>query len=157
MAVAESKIREMIDHVKQECSIIDREERFRQMLDECYSFDSVGGPFAYMVPSKVLEEMDPTAFRCAVNDYIDGEETYEIDGETYDQREVDEAKDEFIEELEAEISALEEERDEWVKNEGGDDDEQDRTDEEWAEEFPDEAEELIGLQAALEACQKYSF
>lgn len=136
MTVTDSKVHDMIAHVKRECSIIDREERFRQMFDECYSFDAVGGPFSHMVPSRVLEEMDPTAFRCGVNDYMDGEDTYEIDGETYEMWEVDEAKQEFIEELEAEIEAMESEIED--------------------DEDPDTSE-LEELRAALTACENYSF
>lgn len=102
-------MKDLIDHVKANCTEIDREARFDQMLDECYDFSNVGGPFAYMVPSQVLKEMDPTAYRCGVNDYMDGEDTYEIDGETYDQKEVEEARDEFVSDLETGLSCLEEE------------------------------------------------
>lgn len=136
MNATETRIREMIEHVKQECTAIDREQRFRDALDEIYSFRDVGGPFTYMSPSNVLEEMDPTAFRCGVNDYIDGEDTYEIDGETYDMREVDEAREEFIDDLQSELSDL---------NAEIEDDEE-----------PDTSE-IEELQAAIEACEKYAF
>lgn len=109
MTDTRTAVQKMIDHVKAGCTPIDREQRFRDMLNEVYSFDCVGGPFAYMDPAKVLEEMDPTAFRCGVNDYIDGEDTYEIDGETYDVSDVDEARQEFIDELQTEIDDLESE------------------------------------------------
>lgn len=101
-------MKDLIDHIKDNCTAIDREARFDQMLDDCYSFEDVGGPFAHMVPSQVLKEMDPTAYRCGVNDYMDGEDTYEVDGETYDPREVDEARDEFVSDLEAELSDMQE-------------------------------------------------
>lgn len=100
-------VRDMLDHIIAECSAIDPEQRFRDMLDEYYSFDSVGGPFAGMQPSAVLEEVDPVAFRCGVNDYIDGERTYEIDGETYDMDDVDAAREEFIDALESELADAE--------------------------------------------------
>lgn len=102
-------MKDLIDHIKDNCTTIDREARFDQMLDDSYDFESVGGPFSHMVPSQVLKEMDPTAYRCGVNDYMDVLETYEIDCETYDMREVDEAKDSFIEDLELELSDLEDE------------------------------------------------
>lgn len=92
-------VERMLDHIAEECTPIDREQRFRDALDEIYSFESVGGPFAHMQPSKVLEEIDPVAFRCGVNDYTDSQDTYEIDGETYDQYEVDKAKQSYIDEL----------------------------------------------------------
>lgn len=157
----------LIEHITDTCAPIDREQRFRDMLNECYDFKSVGGPFASMDPARVLEEMDPIAFRCGVNDYCD-DDTYEIEGDTYDTREVDDARQEFIEQLEGEISDLESEieeaeasRDEWVDNVGGDDDEQNRTIAEWEKEFTDDAQELAelntklaALQAELTACEK---
>ena len=100
-------MKDLIDHVKRECTEIDREARYDQMLDECYSFECVGGPFEHMQPSQVLKEMDPTAYRGGVNDYMDGEDTYEIDGKTYDRKEVEEARDGFVEELEDHLSDLE--------------------------------------------------
>jgi hypothetical protein len=54
--------------------------------------------------------------------------------------------------LDADRDRLEELRDErttWVDNEGGDDDEQNRTPEEWAKEFPDDAAELAELEIAV--------
>jgi hypothetical protein len=50
----------------------------------------------------------------------------------------------------ARIEALTDERDTWVENEGGDDDEQNRTAEDWAGEFPDEASELAALESLAE-------
>jgi hypothetical protein len=129
-------VEEMEAHVKSECSQIDREQRFRDMLDECYSFDSVGGPFAYMSPSRVLEEMDPTAFRCGVNDYMDGEDVYEIDGECYDRKEVEEAAEEFIDELRDELSEAEAEIE--------DDEEPDRS-------------EVEEIEARIEACESHAW
>lgn len=102
-------MRLMLNDIISECTPIDREQRFRDMLDDCYSFDSVGGPFAHMTPSRVLEEVDPIAFRCGVNDYMDGEETYEIDGETYDRSEVDEAKEKYLDNLRSELDGAESE------------------------------------------------
>ena len=43
------------------------EEMFRDMLDEIYDTVTMG-EFAWD-PSRILEEMDPIAFRCGVNDY----------------------------------------------------------------------------------------
>lgn len=100
-------MRDLITHVTDNCTPVDRELRFDQVLDENYSFENVGGPFGHMVPSQVLKEMDPTAYRCGVNDYMDGEETYEIKGDTYWIKDVEAARDEFIEELETELSGLE--------------------------------------------------
>jgi hypothetical protein len=69
---------------------IDAEEQCRDMLDEIYSFKSVGGIFAGMSPARVLEEVDPTAYRCGFNDWADSERDRltEIDGDHYDADEV---------------------------------------------------------------------
>lgn len=131
----QSAVTRMLEHITSELTAIDREQRFRDMLDECYSFDAVGGPFACMSPSKVLEEMDPTAFRCGVNDYMDGENTVEIDGEDYDRREAEKAKEEFIDDLNDEITDAENDFDE-------DDEDADRT-------------ELDRLIAERDECEKY--
>lgn len=100
-------IKKLLDHVKENCTPVDREKRFSEMLDECYSFKKVGGPFEHMSPARVLQEMDPIAFRCGVNDFGDGEGWIEVEGSDYDQRDVEKAKAEFLEELEAEVSPLE--------------------------------------------------
>lgn len=64
---------------------VDCEELFDQMLDESQEMISIGS-LEYS-PSDVLKNVDPTTYRCAVNDYIDslvGEcLTDEIDGEYY--------------------------------------------------------------------------
>lgn len=106
---AKQKAAQLIETaVRDNLTKIDREERFDAMLDECYSFEKVGGPFAHMSPSSVLKECDPTAYRCGVNDW-DGDDWTEVDGETYDRREVQEQIDELVSELESEIETLEEE------------------------------------------------
>lgn len=46
------------------------------------------------------------------------------------------------------LGELQDERDTWVTNDGGDEDEQNRTAAEWVKEFPDEAEELADLETA---------
>jgi hypothetical protein len=92
-----------------DCRPVDREARFDAMLDDCYSFESIGGPFAYMQPSAVLREMDPTAYRCGVNDMEDAEEWVEIEGEYYERADVEQAIEDAKTDLECEISDLERE------------------------------------------------
>lgn len=114
---AKQKAAQLIESaVRDNLTKIDREERFDAMLDECYSFEHVGGPFAHMSPSRVLKECDPTAYRCGVNDWADGEYWTEVDGETYDTKEVQEQIDEIISELESEIEDLETEQEESEKD-----------------------------------------
>lgn len=104
-----TNIKNLLAFVTSECTAIDREAHFDSMLDECYTFEKVGGPFEYMTPSRVLKEMDPTAYRCGVNDFADGEGWVEIDSESYDSDEVEKAREQFVSDLESEASDLESE------------------------------------------------
>lgn len=98
-------IENLEERIVAECDIVNREEHFDAVLDDCYSFESVGGPFAYMSPSQVLRECDPIAHRCGVNDYADGEEWVEVAGETYQQADCEAVKAELVSELEDEESS----------------------------------------------------
>lgn len=108
--------KEQTEHVRQnlaariasECTPINREERFDEMLDENYSLELVGGPFAHMSAARVLKEMDPTAYRCGINDYSDGESWVEVDGEEYESRDVEAQRAEYVAEMEAEAEEMEE-------------------------------------------------
>lgn len=97
---------EFEQHVKDELTPVDVDRLYDDMLNECYDFSSVGGPFTHMQASDVLQECDPTAYRCGKNDYFDSlsDEYYEIDGELYDVREVDNLKDEWDASTETETS-----------------------------------------------------
>ena len=103
--------KELREAIHAGCTQIDREQRFRDMLDECYSFKGVGGPFEHMTPSRVLEECDPTAFRCGVNDYEDDEDWVEIDGNYYARPDVEGAVKDFVDGLEDEKTDAENEDD----------------------------------------------
>jgi len=94
-------------HIADNCTPVDREAAFDAMLDDCYTFEKVGGPFAGMWPSRVLRECDPVAYRCGVNDYADGEEWTEINGETYETEAAEIARTEFVVDLETEADELE--------------------------------------------------
>jgi hypothetical protein len=110
-------IQDLNAHIASECRPVDVERRYADMLDEIYSFDKVGGPFAGMLPSCVLREVDPTAYRCGKNDWLDSEDITEVDGEYYDNDDLDRAKAEFIEGKESELSDLENELDEMENGE----------------------------------------
>lgn len=62
---------EIVDKIKRECVPVDTTDMFDDMLDECYSFRSVGGYFTNMSPSKVLYEVDPIAYDMEHNNYVD--------------------------------------------------------------------------------------
>ncbi len=134
-------------HIEAECKTVDREAQFDDMLDECYSFKSVGGIFANMSPSSVLKEVDPTAYRCGVNDYFGTDDTYtEFAGETYLVEDLESAKQEFIGEIELEISTLESEIEEAKADEDAN-----------IQELAAQERQLADLQADLEAVNAHSF
>jgi hypothetical protein len=102
---------ELEKRVKEELKPIDLEELYRDMIDECEPVVKVGG--LSFTPSRIIEELDPIAFSCGVNDYADsliGETISEemIDGEYYKLDEVNDIRDE----IESELDEEEEEK-EW--------------------------------------------
>ena len=46
--------------------------RYNEMLDECYPLVKFG-ELEYL-PSRVLKEIDPIAYQCGFNDWVDSEE-----------------------------------------------------------------------------------
>ncbi len=150
-------VQPMLDHVVEECTAFDREEVFDRMLDECYSFEAVGGPFEYMLPSRVLQEVDPIAYRCGCNDYMDSLETYEIEGETYYISDVVSAQSDYIDTLEWELSDLEDRLSD-LEDEGPDDTGDLRTDEHVFGDRLDEVRaDIERLRERIEACKTYQF
>lgn len=98
---------------------VDLEERFRNLLDELYSFDAIGGPFSGMSPSRVLEEVDPVAFRVGVSEY-DASEFVEVDGEHYETASAENVRDDMIDEIDFEIQDIQNEIDDDDLEEDGD-------------------------------------
>jgi len=84
---------------------VDLEQLYRDMLDECEPEVKVAG--LSFCASRIVEELDPVAFRCGVCDYADSlvndSITEEIDGNHYDWREAES----IVEEVEAEEEELE--------------------------------------------------
>lgn len=95
--------------VKEDGQPRDMDANYRETLDEIYSFKSVGGPFQFMQPSRVLELEDPTAFRCGFNDWLDSEEVTEIENEYFDSKELEDIREQVADALDSEITNLEEE------------------------------------------------
>lgn len=54
---------------------------YDDMLDEVYSsyFESMGGIFATMTPSNVLEKVDKIAYHCGFSDWLDSSDI-EVEG-----------------------------------------------------------------------------
>ncbi len=108
-AAQDSLAAELIAYIESNVTEIDLEKRFDAMLDECYSFKNIGGPFAYMNPSDVLREVDPTQYRIGVSEMTEEEGIFEINNSYYDGEEVEKYKEEFKDDLESAASDLEEE------------------------------------------------
>ena len=79
---------------------VDLEQLYRDMLDECEPEVKVAG--LSFCASRIVEELDPVAFRCGVCDYADSlvndSITEEISGNHYDYKEAES----IVEEVEAE-------------------------------------------------------
>lgn len=69
----------------------DLEQRHDDMLDEVFPDLTIAG-LSYST-SQALKEVDPTAYRCSFNDWLDselGENIWEKDGEYFDNEECEE-------------------------------------------------------------------
>ena len=107
--------------VTEELNPVDIEERVRDLYDEQFHGNELANVCGVR-PSKVIEDLSPTTFRCACADYSGtADDLYEIGSEYYDQKEVDAKAEEYIEELEIELEDMEEERDE-LEEDGGSND-----------------------------------
>lgn len=95
-------LQSQIAEVKKEINNFDAsdyisESEYDDMLDECYDMVHIGNLSYY--PSQVLREVDPVAYRCGYNDYIDSVELEEIPEYQELQEQLEELENE-LEELE---------------------------------------------------------
>lgn len=133
----------LLSHVTSECRAVDTDRRYDEMLDE------VHGDFMGSYPaSRVLKEVDPTAYHCGMSDWLDSESVTEVEGSYYDDRDLDEAKTAFVEEKEAERATADNELDEL---EGEPAEEAD------AEAIEDKRKEVARLDAELAELEAHSF
>ena len=84
----------------------DYEDQFDDMLDESTQEIEIGC-LTYS-PSHVLKNVDPTAYRCSLNDFVDSLDVEDSDEYKELQEEIDQLKSD-IEDLESEIEDLESE------------------------------------------------
>lgn len=147
-------ITELHDRIRNECTEVDADKAYDDFLDECYSLKSVGGPFAHMCASKVLEECDPVAYRCGFSDWLDSEDLVDVGidrDEYYWRSDCERERDRFIDELEAEADNAQAEIDELCADE----------DQTVTPEFHREHSDLLGqLQSVLDKIaelRKYIF
>lgn len=102
----EIKIAELerrVENFKDEVDTDNEETKaqYDDMLNELYNFREVGGPFEHMDPARVLEEVDPIAYRCGFVDWLNSEPEENLPGYEELKEELEEAK-EALEELEEE-------------------------------------------------------
>ena len=99
-----NKIDEMLEaRIKEELTPIHIEDYYAAALDDIYPVVEIG--YLTFSPSQIVRELDPTAFRCGMQDYLDGDDTLEyVADEWYIAYEV--------EKLREEIEAAEEEEEE---------------------------------------------
>ncbi len=105
-------IDELMERIREELSPVDADKSYDDFLDEIYSFESLGGIFACMLPSNVLQKCDPIAYRCGFTDWLDGEDLIDVgirDCEYYLLRDMEQVRDDLVSELESELSDLEDE------------------------------------------------
>ena len=81
----------------------DYEDQFDDMLDEAGTVDACGYSF---YPSRILKELDPVAYRCGMNDFVDSLDVEDSDEYKALQDEIDQLQSD-IEDLENEIEDLE--------------------------------------------------
>jgi len=83
-----------------EIDVDDFEEEYKEVLNDCY------GDFHGFDYSRILEELDPTAYRCGLNDYCDNKDVEDTEEWKEANAKVEEIERE-IEELESSIEDLE--------------------------------------------------
>lgn len=84
------------DRVREELKAVDVEDFYIDMLDDSYSFSSVGGPFKGLRPSHVLKAVDLIAYNVGMNDWLHSENLVEeIDGKYYIVDDVQVIRDEI--------------------------------------------------------------
>lgn len=95
-----NKIDEMLEaKIKEELTPVDTEEHYAACLDDIYPVVEIGG--LTFSPSRIVKELDPTAFRCGMNDYLDGDDSLEyIADDWYRAWDVEQIRKE-IDEIEA--------------------------------------------------------
>ena len=82
----------------------DYEDQFDESLDDSIPEIEIGC-LTYS-PSHVLKNVDPVAYRCSLNDFVDSLDASETDGYKALQEEIDQLQSD-IEDLESEIEDLE--------------------------------------------------
>lgn len=105
----------LLKQISDNLTPLDTEELYANMLDEVYPDCEIAG--MTFQTSRALKELDPTAFRCGMVDYIDSLSLIEIQGDYYEQDAVETERDSLVDDLESELSDLEDEISEYEDEE----------------------------------------
>lgn len=86
----------VIEHlIETNCTEVDGEEMFEEILDECYEEVKIGCCTFY--PSDIMKELDPTCFRIGAQENLDSltqdGQLYEFNGDYYHVHDVEEMLD----------------------------------------------------------------
>lgn len=100
-------MKDLETRIAEELESIDVDSRYDDFLDDVYPDLTIAG--MSFSTSRALKELDPTAYRCGMNDWIDSENFVEINGDYYDADDCERIKDEMLSEIESRIEAVEEE------------------------------------------------
>ena len=99
---------ELIAKINEEVKFVtddELHEQYDEALDEEGAVTVAGMRFW---PSGILKNMDEVAYRTGFNDWLDGQDYIEIDGEQYPKDEVDDFLDGLRDDLESAIQEAEE-------------------------------------------------
>jgi len=99
-AIAADKENFISNWLKENKEPIDADTAYDDMLDEVSGPVRIGS-LEYSA-SRVLAEIDPTAYRCGFSNWLDAENFAEVDGDYYTSGDYDEAEEAYDEAVEAE-------------------------------------------------------
>jgi hypothetical protein len=83
----------------------DYEKSYKECLDDSGTVEVAGISFD---PSQILEELDPTAYRCGLNDYVDSKDKEEDPKFKELEKELEELESELVD-LESELEEIDNE------------------------------------------------
>ena len=92
---------ELIEILMDDYAVVDVDEEFEQYINDTYSFEYMGGPFEYMIPSCVLKEMSPGDYDAYQADWLDGQDYVEYEGYHWKKSDYEEALEIFNEQEDA--------------------------------------------------------
>jgi len=132
----------LLKQISDNLTPLDTSDMYRTMLEDCYGEIKIGD--LTFSAARIIEELDPTAFRCGEADYVDSLSLVEIQGDYYEQDAVETEKEALIDDLQSTLSNLEDELSDF-----------DAEDEK--EEIAELQEKIDALTAEIEEIKDYCF